>query len=81
MFQKVDFRDVCDDHFVVVLNDENTYFVAIPMAIMCQVAFCESITPRLWDQISQSIKDFSKKWICDSTLMCLESRFADLLFR
>ena len=42
MFQKVDFRDVCDGHFVVDLNDENTYFVAIhnvPMAIVCQVAF------------------------------------------
>ena len=53
MFQKVDFRDVRDGHFVVYLNDENTYFVAIPMAIMCQVAFYKSITPKVSCTISQ----------------------------
>ena len=53
MFQKVDFRDVCDGHFVVVLNDENTYFVAIPMAIIYEIAFFESITERFRSSFSQ----------------------------
>ena len=70
-----------DCHFGWYLNDENAYFMVIPKAIIDEVAFYKSITPRLCDQISQLIKDFSKKWISDSTLMCLESRFADPLFR
>ena len=81
MFQKVDFRDVCDGHFVVYLNDENTYFVAIPMAIICEVAFSKSITPKLPNHFSRQIKSFSKKWISDCILMCLGNAVTDPLFR
>ena len=63
------------------LNGENAYFMVIPKAIIDEVAFYKSITPKLWDQISQLINDFSKKWISESTLMCLESRFTNPLFR
>ena len=72
MFQKVDFRDVCDDHFVVylmIINDENTYFAAIPTAIICEVAFSKSITPRLSIHFSRQIKSFSKKWFINSLII------------
>ena len=61
MFQNVDFQDVCDGHFVVYLNDENTYFVAIPMAIIDEVAFYKSITAKLSRQFSRLQKSFAKK--------------------
>ena len=37
--QKCDFRDVGDCHFGWDLNDENTHFMVIPKAIVCEVAF------------------------------------------
>ena len=47
MVQTGDFRDTLDGHFVADLNGENTYFVAIQMAIINEIAFYESITERL----------------------------------
>ena len=70
-----------DCHFGWYLNDENAYFMVIPKAIIDEVAFYKSITPRLCDQISQSIKDFSKKWIKVYILMCLGHVIVDPLFR
>ena len=44
MAQTDDFRDKLNGHFVADLNSENTYFVAIQMAIINEIAFYESIT-------------------------------------
>ena len=70
-----------DCHFGWDLNDENAYFVAIPMAIICEVAFLKSITPRLPNHFSRQIKSFSKKWIKGYILMCLGNVIVDPLFR
>ena len=53
MIQKGDFRAKLNDHFDCDLNGENTYFVAIPMAIINEIAFYESITQKLSAAISQ----------------------------
>ena len=47
MVENGDFRDKLNGHFVVDLNGENTYFMVIPMAIINEIAFFESITERL----------------------------------
>ena len=53
MIQKDDFRAKLNDHFDCDLNDENTYFMVIPMAIINEIAFFVSITPKVSCTISR----------------------------
>ena len=61
MIQKGDFRAELDDHFDCDLNDENTYFMVIPMAIINEIAFFVSITPHTLKPLFSAIKKFLQK--------------------
>ena len=61
MIKNGDFRDQPNDHFVVDLNGQNTYFMVIPMAIICEIAFLRIYNCTTFEQFFSADKSFLKK--------------------